>query len=1017
MIVRNLVQAINTPSTFCNAAPIGSFLASATVKNLRQSSQPCKEKASQHGRSNFSISAERPPYKRHADGFVYGALGLPIDLEAAISARRRQDGPAWVALIECYLPLKLRHGIRGLREEQSNPKPLQPITSLPLVLSRVRQKSNIDLLSFLGVYQGRWEAVMWLINAMMEYSAGRVGVDEQSKQLLSLLPLGGKKRLDKITKMPITAQSSNEVRQASKLSLDYLTDKKGDYSVEATMLLGHQSLGQIWQSLGTMILQAADRSPDDPSYIIIMTQVFRILGHLHHISAFPDTIYNYAPATDPTVLQRPPTLHLLSRRIMSTLSDVEFSLHWEEEILKYQELGYELSKTSVPPKVREFGPELWMDLVLWACVEGGWVIEGAWIVQEIDRRQGSRTKRWSAISWPEICARKAPQLDWMSIIRLEIDKTRLNQVGGIGIATGTNSTVDMGTRTVSREVILAIMDGLPNVAHSRQSTFGTSYSEVQQSITACKSLLECDHPDLDAKLLNPTILRLIESTGVDSRGSPGALQRAVDLRRMTSKNGKIADATLLAQDAESDDTAAILGLLHGILYGFARGGNLQGSLTTFRRIQDIVDTNREERIQKFADELRMRSREANSCDDLINPNIGGKDKIKIPLLWPEIPAVVLTAFLDLIIDTKFYDLGKWLLHSDDLDGSAISPKLYANPSLQPALIRFATATADDELLTRVLERAEPPLSERVLHALLRCQLVLGRWSKVKDILQYFQKKKGVSWEASDAMAIASTILQFEHSHLETDTVGSISQAQSILSDLISGKYNSQQDPSEIPDLSEAKMANQLGRIFKTLPDCLRTTVKETSRETHRAHTSITITPNAFNILLEAMVECYGPLAGKRLWERWCREPTEAAPKSSPTISYMNRHMRLPIIALEEDLEEERVVTPTLKMLRNILRPILRIRQRPVSPKSDDADQTVTRPAPNSQENNGELRDGREKANSEAIKRPPTEQEQDLLEWGISMFKKFGLADREIKLEIPFAIPFRLGQQPSLRTVD
>jgi len=1041
-VLRNLVQAINTSKTSNFAAPIAGSLILATVGNLCQSSPPSKEKAFQLGRREASTSAKTKPYGRHADGFVYGASGLPIDLEAAVFTRRRQGGPAWVTLIEPYLPLKLRDGVRGLLEEQSNSKPLQSITSLPLLLSSARQKSNIDLLSYLGVYQGRWEAVMWLVKAMMEHTAGRTGLDEQSKQLSSLVWPSDNTSLQMVTEEPLrihlphTTISSLEhfgddsslnmmteeprqikIPQASKLSLDDLTNTKEGNSVEAAIFLGHQSLGQIWQSLGTMILQAADRSPDDPDYIIIMTQVFRVLGHLHRISAFPDTIYNYTPATDPTVLQRPPTLHLLSRRIMSTLSDVEFSIHWEAEILKYEELGYELSKTSVPLKVREFGPELWMDLVLWACVEGGWIMEGAWIVKEIDRRQGSRNKRWSAISWPEICARKAPQLDWTSIVKLEIDRTRLNQVGGIGIATGTHSSVDMGTRTVSREVILAIMDGLLNVTHSRQSTYGASSSQVQQSITACKSLLECDHPDLNTKFLNLTILRLIESTGVDSRDSPGALQRIVDLRRMTAKNGKIADATLSAQDAETDDAAAILGLLHRILYGFARGENLQGSLTTFKKIQDIIDTNREERIQNFADELRVRSQEADRCDDIVKSNIEHKDQVIVPSLSPQIPISVLIAFLDLIIDSKFYDIGKWLIDNDDVDGSAIGPKLYADPNLQSALIRFATATADDNLMNCVLERAEPPLSEAVLHALLHCQVVLGRWSKVKDVLQYFQKTTGVSWKASDAMAIASTILQLEHGHRDIDTMGSISQAQSVLSDLISGKYNSQQDPSELPDLSEAKTANQLGRIFKTLPDSVRKTVTETPRETYRAHTSITINPNAFNILLEALLECYGPLAGKRLWKRWCREPTDTAPKSSPTINYVDGHTHLPAIALEEDLEEERVVTPTIYMLRNILRPILRIRQRPVSAKSGEADCNLQSPALRNENIEKDLGAGAERTNPEAGRRPLTEQEQDILQWGISMFRKFGRTDREINLEMPGAIPFRKREQPPLQSID
>ena len=112
-----------------------------------------------------------------------------------------------------------------------------------------------------------------------------------------------------------------------------------------------------------MILQAADRSAEDPDYTVIMSHVFLILGHLHRINAFPDSIYNYAPPVDSTVLQRPPTLHLLSRRIMSTLSDIEWGLKWKEMTTDALSQGFELPKASVQPKIREFGPELWLELV------------------------------------------------------------------------------------------------------------------------------------------------------------------------------------------------------------------------------------------------------------------------------------------------------------------------------------------------------------------------------------------------------------------------------------------------------------------------------------------------------------------------------------------------------------------------------------------------------------------------------------------------------------------------------
>lgn len=948
-------------------------------------------------RRNASISAATNPRLRQVDDYLYGASGLPIELEAAISSKGPQNGHEWMTFIDSYLPSRLRHGTENLPEGNLHSEPPLQINSLPLVLRKARQKSKLDLLSQIGVDQGRWEAVIWLIKATMETYASLEGSDDYTRQPLRFSWQSGEKSLDDITERPLHIQppnraipflnGSSHVTRLNKVTnnalqldllqdpsypIEYVTNVQTDGNSKASRSLRNQSLGQIWQSLGTMILQAADHSPDDPAYSSTMTQVFRVLGYLHRISAFPDTIYNYNPAIDPTVLQRPPTLHVLSRRIMSTLSDVEFSLHWEDEIVKYQQLGYNLSKTGVPPRVREFGPELWLDLVLWACVEGGWITEGAWIVKEMGRREENENQRWSAISWQELCARKAPQLDWTSIIRLQIDRTRLNQVGGIGIATGMDSTVDMGTRTVSREVVLAIMDGLANVAadisHTRRS------NEVRSGVVACKNLLESDHPDLNAKLLNSTLLRLIEN--IDPRAAPAAFQQVIDLRRMTAKNGKIADDSIPAQDAVGDDTAAILGLLHRLLYGSARRGDVKASLSALRRILDIVDSKRGERIQRFVN----RSRETVGDMDSI---VERKENSEASSLSAQIPVSVLVAFLDLIIDHKLYDLGKRLLKNDDVDGGAVGPEFYADRNLQPALLRFAAATGDDNFLNKVLEKAEPPLSEGILHALLDCQLALKNWSKVQEILHYFQKTKGISWNARDAMVIASTILRMERGKLDLDDNRAVLQLQTILSDLLRSRYNSPQDPSELPDLREAKLANQLGRIFKSLPDCLRNIVPETFQKTNRAHTSIPISPHAFDILLEAMVDCYGPFAGKQLWEQWCREPSETGHQSSPTITFADGHRRVPIIALEEDLSKERVVTPTIHMLRTVMRPILRQQQHTMSTKLERSQQKL-----NNSSTTLSGVGGNPSLVSEHIN---LDFEQDMLNWGINMYKKFGMS--------------------------
>ena len=839
-------------------------------------------------------------------------------------------------------------------------------------MSKARTYAKVDLLSYLGVYQNRWEAVIWLVKAMLEQHGRHAVVETASKQLPSMLWPTLDHSLDAITGSAIMPV----LPQPRKLPVEYFVSR-GDIHGEQGYgtQLGRKNLGQIWQSLGVMILQAADRSPEDLSYTAIMSHVFRILAHLHRIEAFPNSIYNYEPAADPTVLRRPPTLYFLSRRIMSILSDLEWGLQWDEEIEKYSKLGYEVPKAVLQPKIREFGPELWLDLVLWACVEGGWVTEGAWIVGEMEKRKNRRETQWSVISWQQICAVKSPQPGWLSMLKVEFEKTRMNHIAGFGVATGVPFTVDMGSRTISREVVLALIDGLVNnksaLEHSRRSLA----SILPPNLTACQDLIERGHAELSANCLNAIVARIIENANEDA---PGNLRKLLSWRlRHLHSNDIDAGAGLSAQDYRTDDSAPMLGLLHKVLHGLAREGNAQASLGTLITIQNFIDEKRSRYIQDFADELRERLKPGEDTVD-----IAFDDENDLPALHPLIPVHVMAALLDVIIQHKFFGLGQWLLHNEDIDGGLVDPELYANPNLHPALLRFATATADDQVLTNILQQLETPLSEPVLHALLRCQVVLGKWIAVEELLRHLQRTPDMSWKASDAMAIARAIMLMEHNENGRDAE-QIYQAQELLQNIVHSLYNSDRDPSQLPDFTETRTANQLGKIFQTLPGSLSTITINSTNASGRTHGSVNITPNAFNVILETIVEYYGSVTGIKLWERWCLEPGE---------SIQGKYRQ--DLDMEYDRKGEKVVIPTLYMLRTVLRPII---AKSISYKAAI------------QSNPGTLRSEKEGI-ADALKpaggtseRKVDDQvhevERSVSDWGMRMYEKFGLSKKEIDAEM------------------
>ena len=978
--LRGFVHASSRYNFCITAAIIPDFLAPAIVLG---STNPKRTPGLKYQGSirHASVAASPQLTENSVDGHVYSKRGLPLEVERLMSSPRRRGPSHWATAIESYLPPNLRLGGENVTGEGIQHEPLQPIRTLPKILSMARSSCKADMLSYIGVYQERWEAVIWLVKAMMREYPGHGEMEKMSSRLPPLLWKNVKRNLDEVTEepiqveLPLTLELSQEYNQwHSRFAFDqYPWSYK---SWDDPHILARKSLGQIWQSLGAMILQAADHLAVDSSYSIIMSHVFQILGYLHRINAFPDSIYNYTPPKDPTVIQRPPTLHLLSRRIMSTLSDVEWGLQWDKTIEQALSQGYELPKASVQPKLREFGPELWLDLVLWACVEGGWVSEGAWIVTQIQRRMAIKDLRWSTISWSEICERKAPKLDWTSILRMEIDKTRLNQVGGIGIATGTNSHVEMGTRTLSREVVLALIDGLLNHPQSTAGDFSMTTLELRRSIIACKSLLDCNHSELDSKFMDAAILRIFESCE-NIQEQPGLLSRFLDLRSTELKQTTInSGTTISAQDQGIDDSAAFLGLQHRILYRSSIDGNQEESLRTFRKIQSTVDTQREGRILAFGHELRERP----GRDDDVSYLIGDKEDYAAQMQPCQVPVRALAAFLDLITNSRLFDLGNWLLMNNDVDGGLVDPALYTDENSQPALLRFGTATSNGHLLTKILEGLETPLSEPIVHALLHFQAALGKWTAVEELLEYMRNTSDMAWEPSDVTTIAKAILQMERKPPDNANADSISRALAIVQDLVNGRYNPKADPSQLMlYFSRIKLANQLGRILQTLPGSLSKITTRLPGEDMRAHASVDIAPATFNIILEPIVDRDGSLAGKELWDRWCHVPTTEK-REQNSRSFLGHG--------------ERVVTPTLHMLRTVLRPVLKTRRALRAALKDEWIRTQeAKKATSADQADRSFVPLNEKFRLGAA-------DQEIVDWGIAMYKQFGMSESEINREIP-----------------
>lgn len=861
---------------------------------------------------------------------------------------KRREPEAWVALVEDFLPQSLRstHDVGGSRSAEGT-------KHLSSLLSKARSTAplKLDILSYMGINKGRWDAVRWIVEELAGIHQA-ISTSEERKIKKSPVPWSVVEpnpyeitKLDELTTIPICFDV--ETTQSAEISPSRKEVRLGFDSISSHP----EWLGQIWATLAFMTLKAADCPANDTSGQRIMSYVLEVIACLHHVDAVPSTIYTHSETSDASAGYKPATLSLMAYRIMMVLSDSAWKAR-DEQIRKEAETvgvkdwykGHEVPEPTVQPRIDGLGKEIWLDLILWCCVEGGYYKEASWVVTEMLKRKGSMT--WKVIAWSEISRPEEPKLNWSARAELQIARAHITHLGpGFGIAGPSEvpPLVEMGSRTVSREVILALVDGL--VTSLRPA------SEIQQQIVACRNLLSRKRSlTLETSTLNKAVLGIFRLGLLNSDNSAEVADRVLDLTStLQGSNANTENPQILKQIHDDDNSAACLGLLHRILYSHTIKGNILAALRTFRKIQTIIDADRKRNIASFAEDLKHRER-SGDLDQLTSESINNT----IPNVYPQIPPHILSGFLNLITDAHLYDLGNWLLYSDEIDGPFIPPSLYSEVNLQSALLRFATATQNGQLFGRITEKLLAPLAPDILRTLLHCQITLGKWDAAEEVLRHFQAEPAMGWRDADIMVIARSILRLEHD--VTSPPQTLARASTILQEMLYGNFNRSRDPSKALDYSDHRRLTQIYRMLSTLPGGLQYLQEPSFAENFRTNAPIEISAEAFNILLEGLVEVRGSLRGQKLWKQWCRlsfDPdSDIEPGPDPDRDGLD------VSDHDSRANPERVVTPTLQTLRVLMRPLVK---KGKITRTDDA---------------------------------------ELVKWAVTVFRGFGLTDKEIEYELP-----------------
>ena len=328
------------------------------------------------------------------DGFVASMPGQQ-NIQRKDASQRRLSREGWVELIDPYLPLELRS--KGWLENLAAFEGVCPIDTLPSLLIEARHSFKLGLLSHIAVDQRRWSAWVWLVKALLSCPI------PEHVELQHLLgkrnSMYGYSTLDEFTS--IIRVSDVPVPDIFPATLEALTGYESSDGPTARHRKMQEAVGQVWQSLAKIMIEAADSEPDQRREM--MSHAHQVIALMHHHDRIPPSIYNNKPTFTSDSLRKPPLLELLSPRILDILSDAALKAHGQEAVAeavsigtKHTYEGEDLPGTELQPHIVPLGPATWLEFILWACVESSLIPDAARIISQIEKRKG---RQWNVTSW------------------------------------------------------------------------------------------------------------------------------------------------------------------------------------------------------------------------------------------------------------------------------------------------------------------------------------------------------------------------------------------------------------------------------------------------------------------------------------------------------------------------------------------------------------------------------------------------------------------------------------------
>ncbi|KAK5044863.1 hypothetical protein LTR84_010401 [Exophiala bonariae] len=834
----------------------------------------------------FDLSAGQPT------SFQYNGL---VKSARAIKRKWPTYPEEWASLMDSFLPKELRSNdslpVSALHQGEDD------IRDLMELLAIAQSKYDINVLQYMTLGQRRYKAVLHLADSLLK------PLDRSSKNAnVESLPsnLNWPFSFTKGPKTPLELKSPSHPR---KNQIPYW-ESSFDYDGATIHGLEERRVMQlILPLLAKLVVTATQFAKLDMKFDAerqkIMRTVHQIIARMHNLDLVPSEMYSYSLPQGTTFVQRPPILHLLSSRILSTVSDAVWRSQQDEAIeqalkqgLTHKQISQDVPGGRFRLKVRELGSEVWLEFLLWCCVEGGYAAAGTRIINIL---REETENPWYAVHW---CSNhgietRLPLVDW------ERAKYRLGGTAGrVEGYSADEPFAHIPSQTISAEVVLALVECQFNNMHTGIKGSGHSVQKFQKDILAVVSFLE-PHA-LGPEYFNYLTVRFLQTGGGFLNTQPDLLRRwyeiITQLRSLETVQPQTVGMPGLTLQRIATQTELQASILHQALQGYMNQNNASQAVNCVTDIQTHVDSSRLESIGNFL----LSSSQHGNPDDLPE----GAHKIRLDFLKShgQLPLYKLAAFLNLVTNTQLFGLGQWLLESEDVDGPLIPKSGYQSLCMTVALTKYAGATKDDGLMRQVLQARKSSKirsSVNILRATVNASISLSDWRTARHFLRELKSVPGGGYSPKIVTRLGARIIQIESQLNPSNQGKDLTEATGLLYDILAGQYDGAKSGFMLP--VRKRFDQEIGYLLRIFQNLLPPKWRETGGQAYvpaghladlarlfkpkysvsnEANMSVT----TFNDLLSAIVESRGAVEGVRMWNLFCKDPyTSATSEEVPSL--------------------------------------------------------------------------------------------------------------------------------------